>query len=149
MSQILKDLQGPLSLLGRIMLCAIFLSSTAAQKIPHFAEVAKSMAKEGVPAPEVMLGGAIAFLILGSVLVIIGWKARFGAGLLFIFLVLATYFYHDFWNMPPAYFENQVAHSLKNLGLGGAMLFIIANGPGAWSLDTCFAAKPSAEPKSA
>src|SRR5438874_476380 len=128
MSQILQDLQGPLSLLGRIMLCAIFIASTVGQKIPHFATVAKSMGNEGVPAPEVALGGAIAFLLIGSISLILGWKARWGAGLLFIFLVLATYFYHDFWNMPPAYFENQVAHSLKNLGLAGAMLFIMANG---------------------
>jgi putative oxidoreductase len=135
MSQILRDLQGPLSLLGRIMLCAIFLSSTFANKIPNFRETVSSMRAERVPAPEAALTGAIIFLILGSVLVIVGFQARIGAGLLFIFLVLATYFFHDFWHMPPAYFENQVAHSLKNLGLGGAMLFIIANGPGAWSLD--------------
>ena len=128
------------------MLCTIFLSAAVAQKIPHFAEVAKSMGKEGVPAPEVMLSGAITFLILGSLSVIAGFKARIGAGLLFIFLVLATYYFHDFWNMPPAYFENQVAHSLKNLGLGGAMLFIVANGPGAWSLDNRLSSVPAPQP---
>jgi len=147
MSQILQDLQGPLSLLGRIMLCTIFLSAAVANKIPQFSAVVKSMEKEGVPAPEVMLSAAIAFLILGSLSVILGFQARIGAGLLFVFLVLATYFYHDFWNMPPAYFENQVAHSLKNLGLGGAMLFIVANGPGAWSLDNRFKVKPLPTPQ--
>jgi putative oxidoreductase len=141
-------MQGPLSLLGRIMLCTIFLSAAAAQKIPHFQEVTKSMAIEGVPAPELMLGGAIVFLIVGSLSVMAGLKARFGAGLLFIFLVLATYYYHDFWNMPPAYLDNQIAHSLKNLGLGGAMLFIIANGPGAWSLDHLMK-RPPAQPQPA
>ena len=142
----LQLLQGPLSLLGRIMLCAIFLTSAVANKIPHFAEVTKSMAREGVPAPQMMLTGAIAFLTIGSLCVIAGFRARIGAGLLFIFLVLATYFFHDFWNMPPAYFENQVAHSLKNLGLGGAMIFIIANGPGAWSLDNLRKSKLAPQP---
>jgi len=139
----LQLLQGPLSLLGRIMLCAIFFTAAVANKIPQFSEVAKSMAKEGVPAPEVMLAGAIVFLTLGSLCVIAGFQARIGAGLLFVFLVLATYFFHDFWNMPPAYFENQVAHSLKNLGLAGAMVFIIANGPGAWSFDNWRRTKPA------
>ena len=138
----LQLLQGPLSLLGRIMLCAIFFTAAVANKIPQFNEVAKSMAKEGVPAPELMLTGAIAFLTIGSLCVIAGFQARIGAGLLFIFLVLATYFFHDFWNMPPAYFENQIAHSLKNLGLAGAMIFIIANGPGAWSFDNWRRTKP-------
>jgi len=142
----LQLVQGPLSLLGRIMLCAIFLTSAVANKIPHFNEVAKSMEKEGVPAPPVLLGGAIVFLTLGSLSVMAGLQARIGAGLLFIFLVLATYFFHDFWNMPPAYFENQVAHSLKNLGLAGAMLFIVANGPGAWGIDNRLKAKPQPQP---
>jgi len=146
MSQILQDLQGPLSLLGRIMLCTIFLSAAVANKIPQFKAVVKSMANEGVPSPEVMLSAAIVFLILGSLSVILGFQARIGASLLFVFLVFATYFYHDFWHMPPAFFENQVAHSLKNLGLGGAMLFIIANGPGAWSLDNRFKAAPQPPP---
>lgn len=149
MSQILRDLQGPISLLGRIMLCAIFLSSAVANKIPNFAAVAKAMDKEGVPAADVMLSGAIAFLIIGSVCVVLGFKARIGAGLLFAFLVVATYFFHDFWNMPVAEYDNQIAHSLKNLALGGAMLFIVANGPGAWSLDnrTKAATEPAAAEK--
>jgi putative oxidoreductase len=143
----LQLLQGPLSLLGRIMLCTIFLTSAVANKIPHFTVVAKEMGKVGVPAPQAMLAGAILFLIVGGVCVVTGFKARLGAALLFIFLILATYFFHDFWNMPPAYLENQVAHSLKNLGLAGAMLLIIANGPGAWSLDECLKAKSRQEPQ--
>lgn len=139
-------LQGPLSLLGRMMLCAIFLISAVANKIPNFDSVVKYMSQEGVPSPALMLGGAIAFLLLGSVSVMTGFQARFGAGLLFTFLVLATFFFHDFWRMPPAEAQNQIAHSLKNLGLGGAMLFIIANGPGAWSLDGCCRRKPAAAP---
>src|SRR5262249_22749935 len=114
----------------------------------HFAEVAKEMNKVGVPVPQVMLAGAIVFLIVGGVCVVTGYKARVGAALLFIFLILATYYFHDFWNMPPAYIENQVAHSLKNLGLGGAMLFTIANGPGAWSVDQCLKVKLPPQPQS-
>ena len=56
------------------------------------------MAAEGVPAPQFMLAGAIVFLIAGSLSVILGYKARIGAALLLVFLVLATYYFHDFWN---------------------------------------------------
>ena len=143
------SIQGPVAVLGRVLLSLIFLLAAVGNKIPHFQDVANVMEHAGVPAPQFMLVGAIAFLLVGSVSVILGYKARIGAGLLFAFLVLATYFFHDFWNMPVAEFENQVAHSLKNLALGGAMLFIIANGSGAWSLDNRIPIKPHTEPAKA
>jgi len=37
-------------------------------------------------------------LIVGSLSVILGFHARCGAALL-VFLVLATYYFHDFWTM--------------------------------------------------
>jgi putative oxidoreductase len=53
-----------------------------------------------------------------------------------IFLALATYFFHDFWTLgDPQARQEQVIHFMKNLGLMGAMLLIIANGTGPMSLD--------------
>jgi putative oxidoreductase len=134
-------LRGVLSLMGRVLLCAIFLMAALANKIPHFGDVAEIMRKVGVPAPELMLVGAIVFLLVGGVSVLIGWQARLGALLLLIFLALATYYFHPFWALPaevaqdPQAVQNQMAHGMKNVALMGAMLFIIANGPGAWSID--------------
>jgi putative oxidoreductase len=130
-------IQGPLSLLGRLMLCTIFLLSAIGNKIPNFNSVANYMASEGVPLPQVMLTGAIVFLIAGSLSVILGYRARIGATLLLIFLVLATYYFHDFWTLPPDQQQGEMIQFMKNLGLAGAMVMTIANGSGAWSLDTC------------
>ena len=129
--------RGFVSLLGRLMLCAIFVMSAVGNKIPKFAETVAIMENEGVPQAKIMLVGAIAFLILGSLLVILGYKARFGALLLLIFLALATYYFHDFWNIKDAPDAQtlQMIEFMKNLGLAGAMLFIMANGSGHWSLD--------------
>src|SRR5439155_17049552 len=109
--------QGLLSVLGRVMLCTIFLGAAVFSKIPDFHNVCRSMAKVGVPFPEVALWGAIAFLLVGSVCVILGYKARLGAGLLLAFLVLATVYFHDFWNLPLAEYQNQLNHSLKNCAM--------------------------------
>ena len=135
----------------------IFLMSAVGNKIPTFSGVAGVMESQGVPAPQLMLVGAIAFLILGSLSIILGFKARIGASLLLIFLVLATYFFHDFWTwpqdamwvlssnsdvrMPVAQIE--MISFMKNLALMGAMLFIIANGAGPMSVDAKLAAKDS------
>jgi putative oxidoreductase len=123
------------SVAGRILLSAIFLLSAVGNKIPNFEGVAAVMAKAGIPAPQLMLVGAIVFLIAGSLSVIVGFKARIGAGLLLVFLILATYFFHDFWTMEGHEQQEQTIQFMKNLGLMGAMLLLIATGSGAWSLD--------------
>jgi putative oxidoreductase len=129
-------IRGVLAVLGRVMLSTIFLLSAAGNKIPNFSGVAKVMASQGVPAPRFMLVGAIVFLIVGSLSVIVGYKARIGATLLLIFLVLATYFFHDFWKeTDPKAVQDQMIQFMKNLSMMGAMLLIVATGPGPFSLD--------------
>lgn len=126
---------GLASLVGRIALGTIFLMSAVGNKIPNFSNVAGFMEGEGVPAARFMLAGAIVFLIVGSLSVMSGFKARIGAGLLLVFLVLATYYFHDFWTMEGDAVQKQTIQFMKNLALMGAMLHIMANGAGAMSID--------------
>ncbi|HEV3343278.1 MAG TPA: DoxX family protein [Pirellulales bacterium] len=139
-----QTLQGSLAVLGRLLLCTIFLMSAVGNKIPHFRDVAKVMESAGVPAPEVMLVGAIVFLIVGSVSVIGGYQARFGAALLLVFLVLATYYFHAFWKLEGQAQQEQMIQFMKNLSMMGAMLFVMANGAGPASVDARLARKPTA-----
>jgi hypothetical protein len=44
-------LRGPLTVLGRLLLCTIFFMAAVGNKIPHFSDVAKIMESVGVPAP--------------------------------------------------------------------------------------------------
>ena len=128
--------QGILAVTGRVFLALIFIGSTLTMKIPKFSQTTEYMASEGVPAPSLLLVGAIVFLLVGSASVVLGYKARFGALLLFIFLVLAAYYFHDFWTMEdPQQREQQQIHFMKNLSMMGAMLFIMAVGSGPMSLD--------------
>jgi len=128
-------LRGLATVVGRFFLVAIFLMAAVGNKIPHFGETAKLMGSVGVPAPEFMLVGAIVFLIAGSLSVILGYRARIGAGLLLTFLVLASYFFHPFWKLQGAEQQMQMIQFMKNLSIMGAMLFVIANGSGPLSLD--------------
>src|SRR5262249_23947169 len=140
----LSTVQGILTIAGRLMFSAIFLASAAGNKIPNFSDVAKVMAKVGVPLPELMLVGAILFLIAGSLSLIVGYHARIGAALLLIFLALATYYFHNFWDITePGKQQEQTIQFMKNLSMMGAMLFIVANGPGPMSLDAKRQARPN------
>ena len=128
--------RGPLTVLGRLLLCTIFLLAAVGNKIPHFGEVARVMESVGIPAPELLLAGAIVFLLLGSLSVIAGYKARIGAVLLLTFLILASYYFHPFWKLEGQAQQEQMIHFMKNLSMMGAMLFIVANGSGPMSLDS-------------
>jgi putative oxidoreductase len=162
----MSSVQGILSLVGRILLCVIFLMSGAGH-IADFKKITEElMPKVGVPQQQVMLAGAIAVLIVGGVSVVIGYKARVGALLLAVFLALATCYFHDFWNVTadrvkqqnPALTEEaakaqakkeneeQMISFLKNTALLGAMVFIMANGAGHWSVDAYLARKPGTAP---
>lgn len=110
---------------------------TFGNKIPKFNDVVAYMTAEGVPQPKILLAGAIAFLILGGISVVLGYRARMGAFLLLVFLAAATYYFHDFWKLEPddPGFQNQMIQFMKNFSLMGTMVFLMANGPGPWSLD--------------
>jgi putative oxidoreductase len=128
--------QGILSLLGRLLLCAIFLVSAVAQDILRYQDTVGMMERKGIPQAQWLLLGAIVFLLLGSAMVIAGRWARFGALLLLIFLGLATYYFHNFWDVTDARErQNQMTHFMKNVALAGAMLLIMGSGAGRWSID--------------
>ena len=74
----MKLIYAPLNLLGRLFLITIFLMSAVGNKIPKFGPTAEYMAAEGVPAPKLLLAGAIVFLIAGSLSILAGFKARIG-----------------------------------------------------------------------
>lgn len=151
-------IQGITTVGGRVLLTTIFLLSAVGNKIPQFSDVAQLMESQGVPAPQLMLAGAIVFLLAGSVSIILGWKARIGAALLLVFLVLATYFFHDFWTWPQDAMwvlgsdesiqmpvqQIEMISFMKNMALMGAMLLVIANGAGSWSIDARQNRQPSA-----
>lgn len=132
----MSQLRGIVTVLARVLLCTIFFMAAVGNKIPHFNDVAKVMASVGIPAPQLMLVGAIVFLIAGSLSVIVGYRARWGAALLLTFLVLASYYFHPFWKFEGQAQQDPMIHFMKNLSMMGAMLFVMANGSGPMSIDS-------------
>jgi putative oxidoreductase len=140
-------MQAFVGILGRLCLCAIF-ALAAVGDAQNFNKIEPDLSNHLRKHPQLQqqsvnaLIAAIVVLSVGSISVIFGYKARFGAFLLLLFLAAATYFYHDFWTITVVSEESQMnawrdqlIQFMKNLGLAGAMLFIIANGAGAGSLD--------------
>ena len=113
--------------LGRLLISALFLIS-AYNKI--FSIDGTTSWMEGYGVPGFLLYPAIAVEIILPLFVIIGYKARVSAGLLAIFCISTAFLFHfDFVD------QMQTISFLKNLGLAGGFLFIVANGTKDWSLD--------------
>lgn len=121
-------------LLGRIMITAIFLKS-GFEKTIGFSAVAAGMAKKGMPFAEALLVGAIVFQIAGGLMVLFGWKARWGALLLIIFTIPTTLIFHDFWNVEGGEYRRQLTHFMKNLAILGGLFVVMGLGSGPLSLD--------------
>ncbi len=120
-------------LIGRILLVLIFLKS-GINKIENFDGTAQYMASQGIaPYTNFFLIGAIFFELAGSITVILGYFARFGAVLLLLFLIPTTYVFHNVFVDP-----KMMIQFMKNVAMFGGLLVLLAVGPGRFSFDYFF-----------
>ncbi len=116
-----------IDLIGRIFISALFLIS-AFNKIFNLEGSMSWM--EGFGLPGFLIYPAIVIEIVLPVLVIVGYQARIAAGILSIFCLMTAFIFHfDFSN------QMQLVSFLKNIGLAGGFLFIVANGTKDWAVD--------------
>ncbi len=119
-------------LAGRLALGIIFLMSGAGKLAGWSGTVAYAGSK-GIPAA--LLAGAVALEILGAISLVAGWKTRWGAAALLVFLVPVTLIFHAFWAVPGAEHQMQMINFLKNLAIAGGLLFVFGAGPGTLAVD--------------
>ena len=116
-----------LDLFGRILISILFFIS-GYNKIFNMSSAMSWMENFGVSG--FFLYPAIAIEIILPLLVIIGYKARISASILAIFCITTAFLFHfDFTD------QTQTISFLKNIGLAGGFLIIVANGTKDWSLE--------------
>ncbi len=120
------------ALIGRILLAAIFLGSVA-NKFQNMDGTKVYMNSADMPYVDFMLWGAIVFELLGGMMLLLGYKTRFGVSLLLIFVVLATYYFH--MNFEGEGGQKQMIMFMKNLAIMGGLFTVLAHGPGDISMD--------------
>ena len=116
-----------IDLIGRLLISALFLLS-AYNKIFSIDGTMSWM--EGFGIPGFLLYPTIALEIILPLFIIIGYQARLSAGLLAVFCLATAFIFHnDFTN------QMEIMSFLKNFGLAGGFLFILANGTRDFSID--------------
>ncbi len=116
-------------LFGRLMLAYIFIIAGYG-KVVGFAGTAKYMASKGMPMVEVLLVGTIIIELIGGLMLAVGWKARWAAWAIFLFIIPTTIIFHPVWAD-----ASQMIQFNKNLAIMGGMLYVAFMGPGRLSLD--------------
>ena len=130
----LGPLQDTLALVGRVLLAWLFIPA-GWSKIAGFSGVAGYIASKGVPFPELCAAIAIAVELGLGILLLVGWKARWAALALAIFVAVITPIFHAHWAMPEAQVMMQKQAFNKNIAVVGGLLALAAFGPGGFSLD--------------
>jgi putative oxidoreductase len=124
-----QPLQNFTALAARILLALIFVLS-GFNKITGFDGTLAYMTSAGLPFTSVLLVLTIAVELGGGILIMLGWRTRWVALLVFLFLIPVTIAFHN-----PSADPSQMVHLLKNLSIMGGMLHLFAFGAGAWSVD--------------
>ena len=117
------------SLLARILLSAVFLVA-GMNKIMNPVGTQQYMTAYKMPFTSLFWIGAVVFEVAGGLSILFGFKARWGALALFMFLIPATLIFHTDFSDP-----NQIGIFLKNLAIMGGLLMVANSGPESLSVD--------------
>jgi len=130
----MAHLQAVLILLGRVLIGGPFIIFGAAL-IPSWENYSTILTQQNIPAAPVFLVLAVAFLIIGGVSLILGYKARVGAILLMITLIAATFTVGGFSDIGEA--QNPPTGWLlwNNIALFGGLIYVLTYGASTISLD--------------
>ena len=116
-------------LVARILLAAIFIKS-GFDKIAGFEGLTGYIASKGMPFPSLMALGAIVVELGGGLLLLVGYRARWAALAIFLFLIPTTLIFHNFWSVAADQVAGQQTDFFKNVAIMGGMLMVWAFGPG-------------------
>lgn len=124
-----------LALLGRLLLAYMFVPSGWG-KLMGFSGVVGYIASKGVPLPEVCAAIAVVAELGLGLMLLVGWKARWAALGMAIFVAVITPIFHNYWAVPEAQMMMQKLNFTKNLGIVGGLLAFAAFGAGRFAIDS-------------
>jgi putative oxidoreductase len=129
------------ALLGRMLLALLFVISGFG-KIPGFQGTVGNIASKGLPLPEVLAAFAVLLELGGGIAIALGWKTRWVAAAMILFMIVITPIFHNFWAASPDQAISQQTNFMKNVSILGGFLILFAFGPGRYSIDKDSALAP-------
>ena len=125
-------------LIGRILISAIFIFE-ATDSIMFAEKTKMTMAEYGITwRPDFLLYTSIVALVIGAILLLIGYRIRFGVWLLLLYWLPVTFIVYSFWNDPVTSQRLHAILFMKNIAIAGGLLMIAAHGGGKYSVQRLF-----------
>ncbi|MFN0034085.1 MAG: DoxX family protein [Saprospiraceae bacterium] len=127
-------------LIGRIFLSAIFIFE-AIDSTLYFDKTKERMMEHGLTwNQDLLLSGAIFLLIMGGLMVLLGYRSTLGAMMLLVYWVPVTFILHDFWNTDSkTELRYQSVLFMNNFAIIGGLLMLVGKGSGRYSIKRLFA----------
>lgn len=123
-----------LPLIGRILFSLIFIASglshifSPGEMLPMTKQMGVPLASLAVPLTGIMI-------LVGGLSIILGYKIKIGALLIFLFLLPTTFIMHPFWSIQdPMQQQLNMILFMKNISMIGAALLIFYFGSGPLSI---------------
>jgi putative oxidoreductase len=112
-------------IIARLLTSVIFVTAGIAKIVAWDSNVSY-MATRPMPFIPVLLAAALLIELIGAACLVVGYKTKIAAWIMFAYMVPVTTLYHKFGS----------THFQKNLGIMGALLMLAVCGPGGWALDS-------------
>lgn len=136
-----------LTLIGRVCISVIFILSGIGKFMDYHSTAAYMAAQGMTMIPFFLYAAAIIEVVLGLAL-LVGWKTRWTALILALYLIPVTLVMHNFWAVEDAAGRTlQMINFLKNVAIFGGLLFIAGSGAGGCAIDSFCGCKPKPEEK--
>ena len=120
-------------LLGRLLMVYVFATSGIAKVFSWQGNI-QYMSTRHLPLIPLLLAIAAIIELGGSICLITGYQARMAAFVMFLYTVVLTVIFHNYWAASGMSAAIQETHFRKNIAIAGGLLMLAYAGPGAWSL---------------
>src|SRR5262245_61135267 len=120
-------------LIARIALSTVYLYS-GFDKLICWNDGLKFCLKHKMPQPKTVLAVTAVLHVVCGLMVLLGFYTRFGAVVLLLFTIVATYWVHNPLGRTNDDFRREMMISLEHLAIIGGLLLIAVTGPGAFAL---------------
>jgi putative oxidoreductase len=121
--------------LGRLLLALLFIRG-GLDKLGGTTNTIANMQSHGIPYPNVLVWGAVLLELGGGLMLVLGLYARCVALAFFFYTLTLAIIFHPYWTFADAAASRaQTAVFFGHLAIMGGMLFVVAFGAGAFSVD--------------
>jgi putative oxidoreductase len=113
---------------GRVLLASLFIfGGLMFFRAPDFTFARSVIANHGLPFPAIWLVSTMVIQLGCGASILLGWREKWAAAILLIWIVPATVLFHPFWAVPAEQVHGTLFDFAKNVAVAGALLLTLGH----------------------